>query len=990
MKGDFTRFTHDPAQHYTGVLKQQGRVDLDADWNEQLAIQQYLDRTEATDVIGPSGAPVSGGGFQVVAASTAGDDLDISAGRIYVDGILCELAEGVKYTEQADYPDPAALGPADGRTDLVYLDVWERHITAIEDPHIREVALGGPDTATRVQTVWQVKVLKGVGNVTCADALGSWPPAPSGARLTTGVVSTPSSQPLCSLSPAGGYRGLENQLYRVEIHSGSDAGTPTYKWSRDNGSVVFAVEEFKGGQPTTFVKVKSLGRDQVQALRVGDWVEVLDDDTELTEKPGTLAQVADVNEAERTLTLSKTISGYDLDKHPKVRRWDQPSDALKVTAATVDLENGIQIQFSGSNYKSGDYWVFAARTATGDVETLTKAPPHGLTHHYCRLGLVTWKKSGSNWQATIHDCRPKFPPLTGLTSLYYVGGDGQEAMPGSELPQLLEVRAASGGWVIEGATVRFTAAGSGRLAKVKGGTAASAVNTLDVTTGEDGIAGCAWLLEAAVAKPSQQVTATLLDADGNPVRDENGKLVHVIHFSANLSIAGQVAYESKKCLLDAPTVKDALDQLCQNVALYYVGGDGQETLPGEWLPQPLQVRAANGGFPLEKASVVFKVIEGQGKLVEGETCSGLGTLATFDEITVDTDKDGLASCCWKLDTKNPSQRVGAGLKGAKDPLIYFNANLSRADLVEYTPPVGCTVLAGAKTVKDALDAVCKLDQTTEEGVHIRKVLVKNKKGKDVVLKNDGQVLASVLVHGIRVVCSEPVAPATVDDKPVCFVTLDLPYPVTGPDKDFWSSGPIGFQSIRLAATVKAEEQTILWKPANDTSAWLGKMFERLNMSKVLAHLTIKGNFIWARDDPSRYLDGDDFGEPDGSHTGVRLPSGDGRRGGDFEMWFWLVSQPAAKVEITGIYVGTVHVVAGNNVLATVKLSEAAPPGGMEIVIVGAGSTLDMPETVFVPAGEQEVTFEIETRTVSEETKVTLEAHLGDSVHRRSVTVSPGG
>ena len=30
MKGDFTRFTHHPGKHYSRVLKQQGRVDLDA------------------------------------------------------------------------------------------------------------------------------------------------------------------------------------------------------------------------------------------------------------------------------------------------------------------------------------------------------------------------------------------------------------------------------------------------------------------------------------------------------------------------------------------------------------------------------------------------------------------------------------------------------------------------------------------------------------------------------------------------------------------------------------------------------------------------------------------------------------------------------------------------------------------------------------------------------------------------------------------------
>ena len=42
---------------------------------------------------------------------------------------------------------------------LVYLDVWQRHVTVLDDRLLREVALGGPDTTTRIKTVWQVKAL---------------------------------------------------------------------------------------------------------------------------------------------------------------------------------------------------------------------------------------------------------------------------------------------------------------------------------------------------------------------------------------------------------------------------------------------------------------------------------------------------------------------------------------------------------------------------------------------------------------------------------------------------------------------------------------------------------------------------------------------------------------------------------------------------------------------------------------------------------------
>ena len=140
MKGDFTRFTFDPAKHYTRVLKQQGRVDLDADTNEAADIAAWLDRTRAIDVIGRSGAPIHSNGFRIGIDGDGG--LTIAPGRFYVDGILCTM-EGdtpVPVTEQPDLPgyltgglleDGSTLEPG---TYAVYLDVWDRHVTYVEDP----------------------------------------------------------------------------------------------------------------------------------------------------------------------------------------------------------------------------------------------------------------------------------------------------------------------------------------------------------------------------------------------------------------------------------------------------------------------------------------------------------------------------------------------------------------------------------------------------------------------------------------------------------------------------------------------------------------------------------------------------------------------------------------------------------------------------------------------------------------------------------------
>uniref|UniRef100_UPI000AA996C5 DUF6519 domain-containing protein n=1 Tax=Methylogaea oryzae TaxID=1295382 RepID=UPI000AA996C5 len=92
--------------------------------------------------------------------------LKIGAGRYYVDGWLVENHDqNCLYTAQKDYPLPdddallLELKKNTGQWFWVYLDVWERHITPLEQDSIREAALNGVDTCTRAKVVWQVKAL---------------------------------------------------------------------------------------------------------------------------------------------------------------------------------------------------------------------------------------------------------------------------------------------------------------------------------------------------------------------------------------------------------------------------------------------------------------------------------------------------------------------------------------------------------------------------------------------------------------------------------------------------------------------------------------------------------------------------------------------------------------------------------------------------------------------------------------------------------------
>jgi hypothetical protein len=415
MKGDFSRNTFSKDKHYSAVLMQQGRVQVDADWNEQQAIIAHRTETEAIDVIGVCGAPKDAAGFEITA--DAGGRLWVDSGRYYVDGILCENPERVAIEAQPSKPDLPVV--VDG-TYVAYLDVWARHVTSLEDQAIAEVALGGADTATRVKTVWQVRLAKADDGATCKTLGNGWAPATGTAKLTARAEPSPPGKDDCLMPPGARYRRIENQLYRVEIHQGGRAGDATFKWSRDNGTVVTTISKVDGWKVT----VASLGRDRASlGFENGRWVELIDEASELNGRPGSLYRITDIVADRREITLTPALI------HPapapqqaplaRLRRWDSDG-AVAVAAAEagfVALEDGVEIKFdAGGEYRTGDYWLIPGRTATGDVEWPDGASlrPLGIEHHYCPVAIV--KRSGGAWSTQIEDCRDLFPALTSITA----------------------------------------------------------------------------------------------------------------------------------------------------------------------------------------------------------------------------------------------------------------------------------------------------------------------------------------------------------------------------------------------------------------------------------------------------------------------------------------------------------------------------------------------------------------------------------------------
>ena len=388
MKGDFSRFTFRPSKRYTSVRMLQGRVTLDADWNEHAAIHEYRERIRFEDVVGRCAAP-GGIGFAIHARQNG--TLAVSAGRLYVCGLACELDASVPLERLLS----RRLLPALGRRDLVYVDVWERHLTATDDPDLLEPALGGADTTTRLQVAWRVDVLEDVGNAPCSDA----------ALLLLGE----GTGTMRAAAP-NGFTGRENHLYRCEIHDGGGLGAASFKWSRDNGSVVFAVDGFP--RPRA-VRLAPFPPGMSQTLDLGDWVEVSGDASELAGVVGTLAHVEDVSEGGRSVVLDRDVSRHGKEEHPRMRRWDQRSGAtVPVMSDWIKLEAGIKVRFSRGEFRPGDYWTIPARPDTGPIEWPADEPPHGVDHRRCPLALVTWEQAGEKWKPLVEDCRGVFSPLT--------------------------------------------------------------------------------------------------------------------------------------------------------------------------------------------------------------------------------------------------------------------------------------------------------------------------------------------------------------------------------------------------------------------------------------------------------------------------------------------------------------------------------------------------------------------------------------------------
>ncbi len=444
MKTQLSQFPETLHRPYSGVYQQQGRMITDADWNATTQVSKdRLDRALA-DVIG-KGTPEQGG--IITGDEDAG--FEIVWGDVYVDGVRAELTSrsgsvAFGLTDQMDFPDAIA---APNGAHRLYLDVWERSLTALEETTLLDDALHGADTSTRTRTMAQVKLCP--QDFDPEDSAQN-PPIGEG-RLTltlrSGSATPDECEPCLDEIDVSGRMG--NYAFRMEIHDveRDASGAPTrltLKWSRENGAESAAVSQ----EPPGFISAdwiyefyNSADEDSASESHAGfhhptvitnGFVEARG---ELVEgypdnAPGGFALV---RRWDGYVVLEKNGATWELasqmvdgESLPFGRDRNQRLSTELGEAQHGHLNEGatvlmsldtmtLSVEMADHQHLAGDYWIGIVREArhnAGDV-LRDDATPDGILHHY--MCLVDVADDGVLTILGKDACkRFQFPALTNL------------------------------------------------------------------------------------------------------------------------------------------------------------------------------------------------------------------------------------------------------------------------------------------------------------------------------------------------------------------------------------------------------------------------------------------------------------------------------------------------------------------------------------------------------------------------------------------------
>ena len=495
---DISRLLLQPKKHYTGARLQQGRVIVDSDFNEEAQLDDKEQRRILGDVIGPTGSPDEGFavaldvGDEVIpqpVSFNAGPAVDVlpyrlEPGTIYVGGLRFVQEErevgGIssgevvplqrEFLQMGPAEAPRAL-PGETHTQLAYLHAWEQCDTATEDEELRERALGGIDTSTRVRRMAHVLVDEVENGDDCFTAWtsvrqrienaagGTFDAA--GVRLTSSARLRLSFVPgealdacaPCSPDDPGRYLGAANQAIRIMM-----VAPDRYVWAVDNASPIYRVRVADPDGGAVRVEMLTEPRDEAHwplrntVVEFLPWGSLLDNGQKVAQEPGAFLRVdegfdPDSNSFGLTAVdaqqLQALTSEWDAshpdrpqlpnDNDPNGRylymriwhRLDDAADPLLLDVAgphNLLLRQGLNPRFTGSG-NPGDYWVVAVRPNTPhiivpwDLTQTGGVGPHGPGHFYTPLSLITFRPPGPGEDANaevveaISDCRQRFRPL---------------------------------------------------------------------------------------------------------------------------------------------------------------------------------------------------------------------------------------------------------------------------------------------------------------------------------------------------------------------------------------------------------------------------------------------------------------------------------------------------------------------------------------------------------------------------------------------------
>lgn len=430
MKTQISRNAYKADKRYSGVYQQQGRMLTDADWNNLVDFFKGYVAEALTDVVG-NGSPRNG------ALRIDENDRSIVPGDLYIDGLRAELfREGqarIPVNDQPDLPLAPDL-PANGTACILYADVWERPLTSLEDPDLRDPGLNGADTTTRTQTMLQVKV--------CPEDMApeSEIPRKGDAALTLTLQANPESgdpcDPCAGQVDAGGGR-IGNYLFRVEVHAvtrteDGDLSGLTIKWSSENGAEQYTVQQEAQMPPGFVVGQRYVYEffDLTSEKHIG--VHVNPDFTPVSTVLKTAYEIPDG--ASDPKDFVRRWDGwcelaFDGADWSLTAGWDRGVDLSTQVEDTnhgyVSLDPGLRINLEAlqleldldqRTFVTGDYWLAPVREAVHipGSRVLDPSPPEGIAHHYLRLARVAADGSVQRYDDDADRRRHNFPPLTDL------------------------------------------------------------------------------------------------------------------------------------------------------------------------------------------------------------------------------------------------------------------------------------------------------------------------------------------------------------------------------------------------------------------------------------------------------------------------------------------------------------------------------------------------------------------------------------------------